>query len=176
VLATSIYMIVFRVLHVVLGIAWGGALFLLVFFVQPAAKAVGPAAGPFMRELLVERHLTDWILRIAGATIVAGGFLYWHDVQAFGSLGDFLDSAFGLWLTIGALASIVAVAIGGAVAKPTLERSLAVGAQIAQAGDQAPPDLVRELATLQTKGRSLAKVNMALVAIAAFAMSTARYW
>jgi uncharacterized membrane protein len=176
VLATSIYMIVFRMLHVVLGIAWGGALFLLVFFVQPAAKAVGPAAGPFMRELLVERHLTDWILRIAGATIVAGGFLYWHDVQAFGSLGDFLDSAFGLWLTIGALASIVAVAIGGAVAKPTLERSLAVGAQIAQAGDQAPPDLVRELATLQTKGRSLAKVNMALVAIAAFAMSTARYW
>jgi uncharacterized membrane protein len=176
VLATSIYMIVFRMLHVVLGIAWGGALFLLVFFVQPAAKAVGPAAGPFMRELLVERHLTDWILRIAGATIVAGGFLYWHDVQAFGSLGDFLDSAFGLWLTIGALASIVAVAIGGAVAKPTLERSLAVGAQIAQAGDQAPPDLVRELATLQTKGRSLTKVNMALVAIAAFAMSTARYW
>ena len=175
-LATSIYMIVFRVLHVVLGIAWGGALFLLVFFVQPAAKAVGPAAGPFLRELLVERHLTDWILRIAGATIVAGGFLYWHDVQAFGSLGDFLDSAFGLWLTIGALASIVAVAIGGAVAKPTLERSLAVGAQIAQAGDQAPPDLVQELAALQTKGRSLAKVNMALVAIAAFAMSTARYW
>ena len=175
-LATSIYMIVFRVLHVVLGIAWGGALFLLVFFVQPAAKAVGPAAGPFMRELLVERHLTDWILRIAGATIVAGGFLYWHDVQAFGSLGDFLDSAFGLWLTIGALASIVAVAIGGAVAKPTLERSLAVGAQIAQAGDQAPPDLVHEFAALQTKGRSLAKVNMVLVAIAAFAMSTARYW
>jgi hypothetical protein len=97
-------------------------------------------------------------------------------VQAFGSLGDFLDSAFGLWLTIGALASIVAVALGGAVATPPLERSLAVGAQIAQAGDQAPPDLVQELAALQTKGRSLAKLTLALVTIAAFAMSTARYW
>ncbi len=136
-LATSIYMIVFRVIHVMLAIAWGGALFLLVVFLQPTAKAIGPAAGPFMRELLGVRHLTDWLLRIAGATIVAGGFLYWHDMQAFGGLGDFLDSAFGLWLTIGALAAIVAVAIGGALTKPTLERSLAVGAQIAQAGGPA---------------------------------------
>jgi uncharacterized membrane protein len=176
VLATSIYMIVFRVLHVLLAIAWGGALFLLVFFLQPTAKAIGPAAGPFMRELLVERRLTDWILRIAGATIVAGGFLYWHDLQAFGGLGDFLDSAFGLWLTIGALAAIASVALGAVVTKPMLQRQLTVAGQIGQAGDQAPPELVQELAALQARGRSLAKVNLTLVTIAAFAMSTARYW
>jgi uncharacterized membrane protein len=176
VLATSIYMIVFRVIHVLLAIAWGGALFLLVVFLQPTAKAIGPAAGPFMRELLAVRHLTDWLLRIAGATIVAGGFLYWHDMQAFGGLGDFLGSAFGLWLTIGALAAIVAVAIGGALTKPMLERSLAIGARIAQAGDQPPPELVQELAALQAKGRSFAILNLALVTLAAFAMSTARYW
>jgi len=159
-----------------LGIAWGGALFVLVIFLQPTAKAVGPAAGPFMRELLGVRHLTDWLLRIAGATIVAGGFLYWRDMQERGGLGDFLGSAFGLWLTIGAVAAIVAVAIGGALTKPTLERSLAVGAQIAQAGDQPPPGLVQELAALQARGRSLAILNLALVSLAAFAMSTARYW
>ena len=169
-LATSIYMIVFRVIHVLLAIAWGGALFLLVVFLQPTAKAIGPAAGPFMRELLGVRHLTDWLLRIAGATIVAGGFLYWHDMQAFGGLGDFLDSAFGLWLTI------AAVAIGGALTKPMLERSLAIGAQIAQAGDQPPSELVQELAALQAKGRSFAILNLALMTLAAFAMSTARYW
>jgi len=176
VLATSVYLIVFRVIHVMLAIAWGGAVFLLVFFLQPTAKAIGPAAGPFMRELLGTRRLVDWILRIAGATIVAGGFLYWHDMQARGGLGDFLGTAFGLWLTIGSLAAIIAVAIGGALTKPTLERSLAVGAQIAQAGDQPPPELIQELASLQARGRSLAKLNLALVTIAAFAMSTARYW
>ena len=47
--AISVYMLVFRVIHVMLAIAWGGALFLLVVFLQPAAKTVGPAAGPFMR-------------------------------------------------------------------------------------------------------------------------------
>lgn len=169
-------MVVFRVIHVLLAIAWGGALFLLVFFLQPTAKAIGPAAGPFMRELLVVRHLTDWILRIAGATIVAGGFLYWHDVQLYDDLGDFLGSAFGLWLTIGALAALIAVGIGASATKPTLERQLAVAGQIAQAGDQASPELRQELAALQARGRNLAKVNLTLVAIAAFAMSTARYW
>jgi hypothetical protein len=97
-------------------------------------------------------------------------------MQAFGGLGDFLGTAFGLWLTIGALAAIVAVAIGGALTKPTLERSLAVGAQIAQAGGEPPPGLVQELAALQARGRSLAILNLALVSLAAFAMSTARYW
>ena len=153
--AISVYMLVFRVIHVMLAIAWGGALFLLVVFLQPTAKTIGPAAGPFMRELLAVRHLTDWLLRIAGGAIVAGGFLYWHDMQLFGGLGDFLGTAFGLWLTIGALAAIVAVAIGSALTKPTLERSLAIGAQIAQAGDQPPPELVQELAGAPGQGPEL---------------------
>ena len=174
--AISVYMLVFRVIHVMLAIAWGGALFLLVVFLQPAAKTVGPAAGPFMRELLAVRHLTEWLLRIAGGAVVAGGFLYWHDMQLFGDLGDFLGTAFGVWLSIGALAAIVAVAIGGALTKPTLDRSLAIGAQIAQAGDQPPPDLLQELAALQAKGRTYAKLNLAMVTLAAFSMSTARYW
>lgn len=175
-LATSVYLIVFRVIHVLLAIAWGGAVFMLVFFLQPTAKAVGPAAGPFMRELLSTRRLVDWILRIAGATVVAGGFLYWHDMQAVGGLGDFLDSAFGLWLTIGAISALVAIGIGAAATKPTLKRQLAVAGQIAQAGDQPPPELVQQLAALQAKGRRLAKLNFTFVTIAAFAMATARYW
>ena len=174
--ATSVYMIVFRVIHVLLAIAWGGSVFLLVFFLQPTAKAIGPAAGPFMRELLSTRRLVDWILRIAGATIVAGGFLYWHDMQAYGGLGDFLGFAFGDAITVGAIASLIAVGIGAGVTKPTIARTLAVGQQIAQTGDQATPELRQELAALQTKGRMYAKINLTFVTIAAFAMATARYW
>jgi len=174
--ATSIYLIVFRVLHIVLAIAWGGTVFLLVFFLQPTAKAIGPAAGPFMRELLGTRKLVDWILRVAGTTIVAGGFLYWHDLQLFADLGDFLGSAFGLWLTIGAVSALVAFGIGIFATRPTIVRSLAVGGRIAQAGDAPPPELMQELGALQARGRTLAKWNLTFVTISAFAMSTARYW
>ena len=171
------YMLVFRVIHILLAIAWGGTVFLLVFFLQPTAKAIGPAAGPFMRELLGVRRLTDWVLRIAGAAIIAGGFLYWHDLQEYGpGLGDFLGRAIGLWLTIGAVSALVAFGIGMFATAPTLKRMLAVGGQIAQAGDAPPPELLQELGALQARGRTLAKWNLTFVTIAAFAMSTARYW
>ena len=172
----NLYMVVFRVIHILLAIAWGGTVFLLVFFLQPTGKAIGPAAGPFMRELLGTRRLVDWVLRIAGAAIVAGGFLYWHDLQQYGDLGDFLGSAFGLWLTIGAISALVAFGIGMFATGPTIKRMLAVGGQIAQAGDAPPPELMKELGALQVRGRSLAKMNLTFVTIAAFAMSTARYW
>jgi hypothetical protein len=174
--ATSVYIIMFRIVHVLGGIAWGGAVFVVVLFLQPTAKAIGPAAGPFMRELLGARKLIDWVIRIAWLTIVAGGFLYWHDLDLAPSLGDFLESAFGLWLTLGAASALVAVGIGMFATRPTILRSLAVGAQIAQAGEQAPPELMQELGALQTKGRTLAKWNLAFVTFAAFAMSTSRYW
>jgi uncharacterized membrane protein len=172
----STYMLVFRVIHILLAIAWGGTVFLLVFFLQPTAKAIGPAAGPFMGELLGVRKLTKWLLRIAGASVIAGGFLYWHDLEQFDGIGDFVGSAFGLWLTIGAIAALVALGIGMFATAPTLRRMMAVGKQVAQAGEAAPPELVKELGGLQKRSRNLAKMNLTFVTIAAFAMSTARYW
>jgi hypothetical protein len=147
-----------------------------VVFLQPTAKAVGPAAGPFMRELLGPRKLIDWVIGLAWITIIAGGFLYWHDWHQFESLGDFLGTSYGLWLTIGAVSALIAVGIGMAVTKPAIVRSLALGGQIAQAGEAPPPELVQELAATQARSRVAARFNLAFVTIAAFAMSTARYW
>lgn len=175
-ISASVYLIVFRLIHVVGAIAWGGAIFLLVFFLQPTAKAIGPAAGPFMRELLVKRRLTTVILWIAGVTIVAGGFLYWHDMDVAGGLGDFVGSEFGLALTLGSISALIAFSVGFFLTRPTLARSMAVGAQIAAAGDAPPAELVQELQRLQERGRALAKVNLTFVALAALAMATARYW
>jgi uncharacterized membrane protein len=176
-LATSVFLIVFRVLHILAAIAWGGSVFLVVVFLQPSAKAVGPPAGPFMRELLGARRLTDWLIRLAWITIIAGGFLYWHDWHSlYGSFGDFIGSRFGLSLTIGAISALVAVGIGMVGTAPTIKRSLALGGQIAQAGDAPPAELVQQLGAVQVRARSLAKWNLTFITIAAFAMATARYW
>ena len=175
-IATSAYLIVFRILHVMGGIAWGGSIFLLVFFLQPTAKAVGPAAGPYMVELLGKRKLANVVLWIAGATIVGGAFLYWHDAQLYGGLGDFLGETFGVVLTVGSLSAIAAFLLGLLATRPAIARTLALGAQIRSAGDPPPAELVAELQAIQARARTLAKANFALVAIAAFAMATARYW
>jgi uncharacterized membrane protein len=176
VVSTSVYLIVFRIVHIVAAIAWGGAIFLLVFFLQPAAKAIGPAAGPLMRELLGTRRLVNWILVIAGATIVGGGFLYWHDMDRAGGLGELVGSRFGLGITLGSISALIAFAIGVFATRPTVERVLALGAQIAAAGDAPPPELGQELQRQQARARTLAKANFTFVALAALMMATARYW
>ena len=174
--AASTYMLVFRVLHILGGIAWGGSIFLMVFFLQPAAKAVGPAAGPFMREMLATRKLMEVVLGVAATTIVAGGFLYWNNVDTAGSVADLLDASYGVAITLGAVAALIAFGIGWFATRPTVKRTLALGGQVAQAGEQPPPELVQELQATQAKARTLAKVNFTFVALAAFFMATARYW
>jgi hypothetical protein len=174
--AASVYMLVFRIFHILGGIAWGGSIFLMVFFLQPTAKAVGPAAGPFMRELLSTRKLMDVVLALAAATIVAGGFLYWNNVDTAGSLGDLLDTNYGVAITLGAVSALIAFGIGWFATRPTVKRTLELGGRIAQAGDQPPPELVQDLQATQAKARTLAKVNFTFVALAAFFMATARYW
>lgn len=174
--ATSLYLVVFRIVHVMAAIAWGGSMVLLVVFVQPTAQAVGPAGAAFMRELLGRRRLVNAILGMAATTIVGGAFLYWHDWQAVGSLGDWLGTSFGTWLTAGAVVAIAAFLIGLFGTRPAVGRVLALGARIAQAGDEPPADLVRELHGLQLRLRRLARTGLGLVAIASFCMATARVW
>ncbi len=175
-LATSTYLIVFRIVHILAAIAWGGSVFLFVLFVQPSAKAIGPAAGPFVRELVGRRRLTAVILWLAFATIVAGGFLYWHDLQLFGDLGEFLGTSFGLSLTIGSLAAIAAFLIGLFGTRPNAKRMLELGARMAQAGDAPPPDLVRDLQQTQARLARFARLSLSLIVLAALTMATARYW
>jgi uncharacterized membrane protein len=175
-LGTSAYLVTFRIVHVVGAIAWGGAIFVMVFFLQPSAKSVGPAAGPFMRELLGRRRVVTVVLWIAFVTIVGGAFLYWRDWHLYPSLGDFVESRFGLSLTIGSVSAIVAFLIGLFGTRPAVQRTLALGAQLAQADDPPPPGLAEELGSTQARARTLAKTNLAFVALAALAMATARAW
>jgi hypothetical protein len=176
VLATSVYLIVFRTIHIVAAIAWGGAVFLFVVYVQPSAAAIAPAGAPFLRELLGRRRMVDGILALATTTIVGGGFLYWHDWQVSGGFGDWIGSTYGRWLTIGALSAIGAFLIGLTVTRPNVRRMMALGARIAEEGGQPTPEQAAEMGATQARLKVAARVSLGLVAFAAFAMATARYW
>jgi hypothetical protein len=176
VVATSTYMIVFRVLHIGAGVAWAGSVFLFVVLIQPSAAAIGPAAGPFMMELLGRRKLVPWLLSLAGTTVVAGLFLYWRIWHAYGSLGDLASSRYGLSLTIGAVAAIAAFGVGLFGTRPNAARLLELGARAAGSEGGPQPELAREIARVQGRLKVLARVALALIAIAVLGMATARFW
>ena len=109
-------MVVLRIVHILAGVFWVGAALTVILFIQPTAKEVGPAAGPFMSHLAGSKRLVDFVLGAAGLTILAGLLMYW---RVSGGLDpDWIGSTYGLSITVGALCGIGAVAIAGSVVRP----------------------------------------------------------
>jgi uncharacterized membrane protein len=174
-LASDGFMLVFRIVHILAGVAWVGSVFLLVFFIQPSATAIGPAAAPFMTELLGKRRLVDRIIALAVFTVVAGLFMYWHDWHLYGSFDAWIRSRFGSVLTVGAVASIAALAIGVFGTRPSVQRFFALGREVAASGGPPSPEVGAEMAALQGRLRTFARVSLGLLIVAVFCMATARY-
>jgi uncharacterized membrane protein len=175
-IAAEWFFIVFRILHIGAGVAWAGSVFFLVMFVQPSAAAIAPAGAPFMAELLGARRLVDRILVIASVTIVAGLILYLRDMNDAGGFGDFLGTNYGRALTIGGVTAIAAFLVGLFGTRPTVQRLLALGRQIASSEGPPSPDLIAQLPALQDLTKILARISLGLLGIAVVAMATARYW
>jgi hypothetical protein len=172
---TSVYMLLFRIVHITAAVAWAGSVFLFVTFVQPVSAAIGPAGAPFMGELLGRRRLVDRLVGLGVLTVAGGLFMYWHDAQAYGGIAHFARTSFGTWITIGALAAITALAIGAAGTRPRVLRLLAIGRLAAEAGGPTP-EQAAELGALQGQLKVLARASLALIGLAVFSMATARYW
>ena len=174
--STSIFMIVFRVVHILAAVLWVGAAWLFTFFLEPSLSAMGPAAGPLVQDLMEKRKVPIAIMMAATFTVLGGFFLYWHDWQAYGSLGDFVGSAFGVSLTVGAVAALAAYLAGFFGIKPRAERMSALGKEMAAAGGPPSEAQLTEMRTIQEQMRVISRVDFVLLVIAVIGMATARYW
>ena len=167
------YMVVLRILHIVAGVFWVGAVLFLIVFVAPTAREVGPAAGPFLAHLVGRRRATDAILTAAAITIVAGALMYWR--VSGGLDGDWLASETGIALTIGALSGITAFVIGLTVVRPTGNATLALGRAIAEGGGAPTPEQAAQMQRLQARAKATGRVLVPLLLIALVGMASARY-
>lgn len=167
------YMVVLRILHILAGVFWVGAAFTTILFLQPTAREVGPAAGPFMAHLAGKKRLVDWVLRAAGLTILVGLLMYWRVTG--GLEWDRITSAYGISLTIGALCAIAAFALGLSVVRPTIMATLAIGREVAASGGAPTPEQGAQLQALQQRGKAVGQVIVPLLVVAVAGMAAARY-
>lgn len=175
-IAADAFMIAFRIVHIVAGVAWAGSVFLFVVFIQPSVAAIAPAGAPFVAELLGKRKLVDRLLMYAATTIVGGLVLYVRAWDQAGGVGDWIGSSYGAVLTIGALAAIVGFLIGLFGTRPSVQRMLALGREIAQADGPPASELTAELQGLHKRLKVLARTTLVFITISVVAMATARYW
>ena len=174
-LAADAYMVMFRIVHILAGVAWVGSVFLFVLYVQPSAATIAPAGAPFMAELLGRRRMVDGIITTASFSVAGGLFIYWRDWLDHGSFADWIGSSFGATLTVGAVASLAALAIGVSVTRPNVRRLTALMRQVAESGGPTSPEVAAEMAEVQGRLRMFARVSLALLVLAALSMAVARY-
>jgi len=175
-IATSVYMLVVRLIHILAGIFWVGSVALFTLFLAPAAAEVGPAARPLIANLVAKRRVVRAIAGAGTVTVIAGAFAYWRDWEIAGSLGNFLDQPYGVVLTIGAISALIALAIGVSIVLPGVEGAVRLGGEIAAAGEQASAEPRERLVAMQLRNKRASRTVLAFLVLAAAAMSTAQAW
>jgi hypothetical protein len=166
--------LVLRLIHIGAGAFWVGAVFTFFLFVQPAAIAVGPDATKFTYQLLHHRRLPIWIFGSAVVTVLAG--LWLLVITSNGLDPDLLFSASRLGYTVGGIAAIVAIAIGGLYVLPrTLTTERTVGTFLGE-GRPPTPEEQQTLARVGGQARRAGWLVLAGLTIAVASMATAQYW
>ncbi len=173
-LATDASIVFLRIVHIVTGVIWVGSLFVVVVFVQPSAATLGPAGAPFMSELR-RRRFVDVVFIDALFTVVAGSFLYWHDWHMYPTFGDWIDTRFGVWLTVGAVLAISGLGVAALVTRPTIGRLVSLGKQVAESGGTPTSETAGRIGALQRRLVVAERVSFSLVLLAVVAMASARY-
>ena len=168
----DIYTIILRLLHILAGVFWVGAVWMMIGFLMPTAEATAPD-GPKFIQRLMQGRLPKVLSAAAGTNILAGVLLYWKDSGGFRL--DWITTAAGLSFTIGGVAAIIAFVLGFTVSKSAADRLAALGKEIQAGGKPPTPEQAAELKRQQAKLSTGAKWTAALLTIALIEMAIARY-
>jgi hypothetical protein len=163
---------VLRLLHILSGAFWYGAVIFTGRFMMPALGAVGPAAGPFMGEL-VRRKMPQAMMGAAIINVLAGiGMIY---VVSGGNVGAWMQlNSSKTFMTGGSLA-IIGFVIGMVMNAPAGKRLGEIMAGAAKRGGPPTPEEAAEVGRLQARIHTGTLLLSIFLTLAVAAMAVARY-
>lgn len=164
---------VLRFIHIVGGVFWVGSVMFATFMLAPSLKALGPAAGPVMNQLVKVRKMPIVMMASSILTVVAGIWLLMID--AAGQPGVFMRSGPGRTFSLGGALAILAFIVGMAVNLPASKRMAALGAAAAARGGPPTAEESAELQRLQARMGVASQIVMVMLVLATGAMAVARY-
>jgi len=112
--------IVLRLIHILGGLFWAGAMILLAGFLIPTVRSTGREGGRFMQILMQQKRLQFYLGLAAGLTVLSGLTLYVR--MATATHGAWAGTRPGIAYGVGALAAILAAAVGGGIRPGTGSR------------------------------------------------------
>jgi uncharacterized membrane protein len=160
-----------RILHVVLGVFWVGAMLFNTFLLIPAMTEAGPDSAK-VGAALMRRGFATLMPIVAALTLLSGLWLYW---RVIGFSPSALTSGRGLTFGLGGLSAILAFIIGLAVVRPAMMRAVAMAQTVASVPEAERPALSAKAAALRVRGARGSMLVTLLLLFATIAMSVARY-
>lgn len=165
-------MISLRLIHILFGAMWVGAVMVVTLYLLPAIRAAGPAGGQVMQEF-VKRKFHVYMASLGGLTVLAGITMYVRDSR--GTNGAFGASPAGMALGAGGVLGLVALIIGGAVSGRTVEALSNLDAQVQASGAPPSPAQAQEMQRLQARVGTSTRVVATLLLISTALMAASRY-
>ncbi len=165
-------MLVLRVVHVLGGVFWVGAMMYNAFFLMPALSQAGPAAGPVMAGMQ-QRKLFMWLPIVAVATMLAGIRLLM--IQSAGFSSVYFGTSAGRTYLLGGVVAIVAFAIGLFISRPTMMRMSQLSAALPTAEESRRAAMQEEMAVLRRRGATSGTIVTWMLIAATVAMAVGRY-
>jgi uncharacterized membrane protein len=139
-IATSVLMIILRLLHIVAGVLWVGSAFLFVGFIGPSAAEVGPSAGPLLSAAVKKRKVAKVISLLGLVTVTAGWVIWARDADLYGGIDNWVGEPLGLGITIGAVLATISFFLGYYGVGKNVERLVDLGDTVAASGGPPSPE------------------------------------
>ena len=162
-----------RVLHVLLAAIWIGSTVFLTFFVMPLIEQSGAAGGQMM-VALNRKGLSAFFGALGGTTVVTGIYLFWRFTGGFDPVVS--GSRAGIMYSIGGLAGVIAVIIGGSIVGRSAGKAVALLEQVAKMPENAEKKArLQQVATLTQRMKSAGAVVIVLQVVSLAFMAIGHY-
>jgi putative copper export protein len=124
-------MVIMRIIHIFAGVFWVGSTFLVLGFIEPTVAATGESGRQFMSYLGMKTRFSP-VMALAGTLSLLSGLVMYYIIFDVSTNG--LSSGYGLSLTIGAIAGIIALIAGFDFQSRSAIEMKAVAAEMEAAG------------------------------------------
>ncbi len=127
----DLYMIVLRAIHIASAVFWVGGTFFFLAVIAPTVQEAGAVGGQFMQRIAASGRLTARLTVSGILTTLSGLLMYW--TVSGGLNGVWLKTAYGIVLTVGSIAGLLALGHAFFTSRPTSVRlgALAKGGTLA---------------------------------------------
>lgn len=161
-----------RLIHVIMGVFWAGTMVFNAAFLLPAMREAGPEGAKVAAGLMRRRFLD--IMPVVGLLTVLSGIDLLRRVSS-GFSAAYLQSSIGMTYGLGLVASVVALAVGVSIVRPSMLRATALSqAAVGMAGPEAAAAMATAQA-LRARAGKAAPVVAWLLGVTVVCMAVARY-